>query len=99
MFSYVALESRIPADHPLRAIKRLLDPVLAELSPRFAELYAATGRPSFVAAARGFGYAPHVAQDERDRHPVLDGRTTRHPGYAESQRRRKIVEEEFGWGK
>ncbi|MBL8986058.1 MAG: IS5 family transposase [Gemmatimonadetes bacterium] len=45
-FSYVALEDRIPADHPLRTMKALVEPVLAELSPRFAALYAADGRPS-----------------------------------------------------
>ena len=46
MFSYVAIEDRIPQDHPLRAMRRLLDPVLADLSPRFAVLYSKTGRPS-----------------------------------------------------
>lgn len=46
MFSYLSIEDRIPQDHPLRAMRRLLDPVLAELSPRFAALYSKTGRPS-----------------------------------------------------
>src|SRR5713101_7139363 len=46
LFSYIDLEQRIPADHPLRALKALVEPVLAELSPRFAALYAASGRPS-----------------------------------------------------
>jgi transposase len=46
MFSYVALETRIPADHPLRAMRALVDPVLTELSPRFADLYSRLGRPS-----------------------------------------------------
>lgn len=46
LFSYVALEARIPADHPLRPLKALVEPVLAELSPRFAALYARTGRAS-----------------------------------------------------
>jgi transposase len=50
----------------------------------------------FVATARACGVTPHVADRE---HPVLDGRTTRHPGYTESQRRRKLVEEGYGWGK
>jgi transposase len=55
---------------------------------------------AFVAAARGLAYAPHVAQQARVRHGSrIDRRTTRHPGYAESQRRRKLVEEGFGWGK
>src|SRR5436309_30527 len=46
MFSYVDLEQRIAADHPLRAIHALVEPVLGELSPRFAGLYAESGRPS-----------------------------------------------------
>lgn len=46
MFSYVAIEDRIPPDHPLRAMRRLIDPMLAELSPCFDALYAREGRPS-----------------------------------------------------
>lgn len=46
LFSYVSLEQRIPADHPLRTMKALVEPVLAELSPHFADLYADDGRPS-----------------------------------------------------
>ena len=46
LFSYVSIEDRIPQDHPLRGMRRLLDPVLADLSPRFAALYSKTGRPS-----------------------------------------------------
>ena len=54
----------------------------------------------FVQAARAFTFVPHVAQQgSRTRPSRIDGRTTRHPGYAESQRRRKLVEESFGWGK
>lgn len=46
MFSYVAPERRIPADHPLRPIREMTDTVLRQLSRRFSRLYAATGRPS-----------------------------------------------------
>jgi len=46
LFSYVAIDARIPADHPLRTMKHLLEPVLAELAPRFATMYAEGGRPS-----------------------------------------------------
>ena len=50
--------------------------------------------------ARALAYAPHVAQlVTATRGSQIDHRTTRHPGYAESQRRRKLVEESFGWGK
>jgi len=46
LFSYVDLEARVPADHPLRRVRRLADAVLDDLSPVFAELYAPVGRPS-----------------------------------------------------
>ena len=48
MFSYVSMEARIPADHPLRAMRDLMDAALLELSPRFAMMYATTGRPSIA---------------------------------------------------
>lgn len=46
LFSYRSIEDRIPADHPLRAMRRLVDPLLVELSPRFQEMYSEVGRPS-----------------------------------------------------
>jgi transposase len=46
LFSYVRLESRIPADHPLRAIRALVDEALTGLSRDFNKLYARDGRPS-----------------------------------------------------
>lgn len=46
MFSYINPEQRIPADHPLRAIRRMADEALRGLSRRFAGMYARTGRPS-----------------------------------------------------
>jgi transposase len=42
------LEGRIPKDHPLRAIRALVNEVLAALSSRFEELYSHTGRPSIA---------------------------------------------------
>jgi len=45
-FSYLRLETRIPADHPLRAIRELVDAALAQLSRTFDKLYARDGRPS-----------------------------------------------------
>jgi len=48
MWSYVPVEHRIPADHPLRVMRPLVDAVLRELSPRFAELYSRVGRPSIA---------------------------------------------------
>jgi hypothetical protein len=55
----------------------------------------------FVAAVRALGFTPHIAPNRhryRSRSPI-DARTTRHPGYEWSQRRRKLVEEGFGWHK
>ncbi len=46
MFSYVSLEERVPRDHPLRAIRRITDQALEQLSPRFGALYVHFGRPS-----------------------------------------------------
>src|SRR6201997_1915059 len=46
IFSYVRLEQRVPADHPLRAIRDLVDAALKDLSRDFARLYARHGRPS-----------------------------------------------------
>jgi hypothetical protein len=50
-----------------------------------------------VAAIRLLGVTLHVAQNTTHRASAIDGRTTRHPGYAVSQRRRKRVEQIFGW--
>src|ERR1700693_1928418 len=46
MFSYVALEDRIPADHPLRGERKLVDAALAGMSKDFEGLYSKVGRPS-----------------------------------------------------
>ena len=50
-----------------------------------------------VAGLRAAGAAPHVAQHTTGRASAIDARTSRHPGYAVSQRKRKRVEEIFGW--
>jgi transposase len=49
----------------------------------------------FVDALRAGGVTPHVAA--KDACGAIDGRTTRHAGYAVSQRKRKLVEQVFGW--
>src|SRR5664279_2849856 len=48
MFSYLTLEQRVPADHPLREIRALTDDVLQSLDAEFDKLYAATGRASIA---------------------------------------------------
>ena len=51
----------------------------------------------FVDRLRGLQVTPHVAQNNAHRRSAIDARTTRHEGYAVSQRKRKRVEEVFGW--
>jgi transposase len=46
LFSYVSIEERIPASHPLRRIRKLVDQALDRLNPTFCALYASEGRPS-----------------------------------------------------
>ncbi|MCI0755506.1 IS5 family transposase [Teichococcus vastitatis] len=54
---------------------------------------------NFVAELREINVTPHVAQNTSGRRSAIDGRTTRHPGYAVSLRIRKRIEEAFGWAK
>ena len=51
----------------------------------------------FVEELRTLNVRPHVARNTSRRRSAIDGRTTRHPGYAASQRIRKRIEEAFGW--
>src|SRR5260221_2362389 len=48
MFSYVSPEKRVPAYHPLRPIRKMVDEILKEMSPQFAKLYSEVGRPSIA---------------------------------------------------
>src|ERR1039457_4061917 len=48
VFSYISAEQRVPQNHPLRTVRKMVDEVLAELSPRFAKMYAKRGRPSIA---------------------------------------------------
>ena len=54
---------------------------------------------AFVADMRALNVTPHIAQNISGRRSAVDARTTRHVGYAVSQRKRKRIEEPFGWGK
>jgi hypothetical protein len=40
IFSYISPEKRVPADHPLRPIRKMVDEILKEMSPQFAKLYS-----------------------------------------------------------
>ena len=54
---------------------------------------------AFVVDMRQKCVTPHVAQNDKTRRSAIDGRTTRHAGYAQSQKKRKLIEEAFGWAK
>ncbi len=53
----------------------------------------------FIQELRSMDVTPHIAQNDTNRRSAIDTRTTRHTGYDISQRKRKRVEEVFGWGK
>jgi transposase len=46
LLGLTSLEERVPADHPLRVVRTLVDRALADLAPRFEAMYARVGRPS-----------------------------------------------------
>ena len=46
MYSYLSPEERVPANHPLRAIRQITDHILKEMSRLFTRMYARLGRPS-----------------------------------------------------
>ena len=48
MFSYLSPETRVRKDHPLRAIRVMVDEILGALSPQFDRMYASEGRPSIA---------------------------------------------------
>jgi len=77
----------------------LIEPVAGR--PRPVTLGADKGYDAadFVMECRELAVSPHVAQNQSGRRSAIDGRTTRHPGYAVSQRIRKRIEEAFGWAK
>ncbi|MGH9477565.1 MAG: IS5 family transposase [Terriglobales bacterium] len=53
----------------------------------------------FVSTVRELGFTPHVNQNQNGRRSAVDGRTTRHPGYALSLSKRWLVEKPFAWMK
>lgn len=72
---------------------------LAEAVPRGATMGCdkAYDTADFVAALRCRGITPHVSQNTSRRRSAIDGRTTRHPGYAMSQSSRRCGERVHGW--
>jgi transposase len=48
IFSYISPEKRVPTDHPLRPLRKIVDEILKEMSPKFQKLYSKVGRPSIA---------------------------------------------------
>src|ERR1700681_4169492 len=48
MYSYISPEQRVPADHPLRPMRKMTDEIFKQLSARFDKLYSRVGRPSIA---------------------------------------------------
>lgn len=75
--------------------------LVEELEPRAAQITVGADKAydneAFVEGMRFMQATPHVAQNTKGRRSRIDARTTRHPGYAVSQVKRKRVEEIFGW--
>lgn len=82
-----------------RAAKAMLD----AMGPRVRRITLGADKGydvgEFIAFCRERNVTPHVAQHTTKRSSRIDGRTARHAGYALSQRKRKLVEEIFGWMK
>jgi transposase len=84
MFSDISLEERVPAAHPLRKLRAVVDALLATMDREFEAVYARRGRPS-VPPEMLLKVAPHVAA--KDKHSAVDGRIRRHEGCKTSQPR------------
>jgi len=97
----VATDVRAPSYHAEREAALAM---LARLKRRRRRTLGADkgyDTPDFIAGVRALGFTPHVSPNRHRyrRRSTVDGRTTRHRGYAVSQRQRKLVEEGFGWHK
>ena len=148
MFSYLSPEQRVPQDHPLRAVRVIVDQSLTERDGHFSRIYirpwpsfpspgaspsclaaasllqhplgaaadgadglqpavplvrgsgdgcSGLGTHGFVQNLRGRNVTSHVARKRKG--SAIDGRTTRHAGYAMSIHMRRRIESIFGWMK
>jgi len=84
MFSDISLEERVPAAHPLRKLRGVVDALLATMDREFEAVDARRGRPS-VPPEILLKVAPHVAA--KDKHSAVDGHIKRHEGYQTWQHR------------
>ena len=72
IFSYLSPETRVRRDHPLRAIRAMVDEVLGQLSPLFEAMYATTGRPSIPPETAAGPVAPDAVLDPCYASPKID---------------------------
>jgi len=88
-----------PIGRPSIPPEKLLRAMLLQDRPTAITLGAdkAYDAEDFVNELRSMNVTPHVAQNTSGRNSAIDARTTRHGGYAASQRIRKRIEEAFGW--
>jgi len=99
MFSYIDLESRIPQEHPIRKIRKIVDQSLEEIEVLFDDMYAVGGRLTLASWSSVVGSLVSPLVAAKTSRGAIDGRTTLTEGYRVSQRKRKRVEECFGWMK
>jgi hypothetical protein len=78
MFRDIRLEERVPAAHPVRKLRAVVDALLATMDREFEAVYARRGRPS-VPPEILLKVTPHVVP--KDKHSAVDGRIKRHEGY------------------
>ena len=89
-------EVTVAIDHDANSPRLRLEDVKTGTSPITVGADKGYDAREFVAECRAINVVPHVARKQRS---AVDARTTRHAGYAVSQRIRKRVEEIFGWMK
>lgn len=94
-----ALATRASGHAERLAALALIEPFADRPRPVTLAADKAYDSADFVMECRERAVTPHVAQNQNGRRSAIDRRTTRHPGYAVSQRIRKRIEEAFGWAK
>ncbi|HVH34108.1 MAG TPA: hypothetical protein VM847_08375 [Tahibacter sp.] len=104
MFCCVSVDARVPADHPIRKLRELVDGVIAGMDSPFEQRYAKTGRPSISperllrASLLQVVYSVRSEGCRWSRSAISDD-IAGGIDYAISQQVRKRIEQPFGWSK
>ncbi len=72
MYSCISPEQRVPADHPLRPMRKMTDEILKQLSPRFDKLYSRVGRPSIAPERLLRALLPQVLYSVRSERMLME---------------------------